>query len=99
MQFSTHTSHIVAALEEKELSPEDGCYISDPIVMATNAGWYIGQVCREASDCGGMLMPWDRLTHYMSEADAIKWYDMDYKLDESDAEVFTCAEAGPTLRN
>ena len=42
--------------------------ISEPIVMASAAGWYIGQLCKE----GDFPMPFDRFTEYMSKKDALK---------------------------
>ena len=37
--------------------------VSDPIVMASAAGWYVGAVCKDP-DCGGMIVPFDRYTDY-----------------------------------
>ena len=37
--------------------------VSDPIVMASAAGWYVGAVCKDP-DCGGMVVPYDRYTEY-----------------------------------
>ena len=37
--------------------------ISEPIVMASAAGWYVGEVCKDP-DCGGMIVPFDRYTDY-----------------------------------
>ena len=36
--------------------------VSEPIVMSSAAGWYVGAVCRE----DGMIQPFDRYTYYMS---------------------------------
>ena len=37
--------------------------VSDPIVMSSAAGWYVGAVCKDP-DCGGMIVPFDRYTDY-----------------------------------
>ena len=39
--------------------------LSDPIVMASAAGWYVGAVCKDP-DCGGMVVPYDRYTDYVA---------------------------------
>ena len=36
--------------------------VSEPIIMKSNAGWYVGAVCKE----DGMVQPFDRYTYYMS---------------------------------
>lgn len=41
--------------------------VSEPIVMSSAAGWYIGAVCKEY----GMVQPFDRYTYYMSLDEAI----------------------------
>ena len=51
--------------------------ISPPIVMASNAGWYVGQVMGDTDIC--MLVPYDRLTDYMTEDQANKLWDIDFK--------------------
>ena len=43
--------------------------ISEPIVMASAAGWYVGTVCKDP-DCGGMIVPFDRYTDYMTQEKA-----------------------------
>ena len=43
--------------------------VSDPIVMASAAGWYVGAVCKDP-DCGGMVVPYDRYTDYMTQEKA-----------------------------
>ena len=40
--------------------------VSEPIVMASAAGWYVGAVCRE----DGFIQPFDRYTHYMEQSEA-----------------------------
>ena len=39
--------------------------ISEPIVMASAAGWYVGELCKDP-DCGGMIVPYDRLSGYFA---------------------------------
>jgi len=39
--------------------------VSEPIVMASAAGWYVGAVCKDP-DCGGMVVPYDRYTDYVA---------------------------------
>ena len=77
MQTSTKhapTKAIVEALLENK-----GSEASFPIVMASAAGWYVGQVY--VDNDFQFLGPYDRLTEYMSEDDAIKWWDMGWKDD------------------
>ena len=40
--------------------------VSEPIVMASAAGWYVGKVCKEA----GFVQPYDRFTEYMTQEKA-----------------------------
>ena len=42
--------------------------ISEPIVMASAAGWYVGKVCKE----DGFVQPYDRFTEYMTQEEAQK---------------------------
>jgi len=55
---------------------EDSCFnmpLSDPLVMASAAGWYVGEVCKDPN-CGGMIVPFDRMSEYYAtpeEADAL----------------------------
>ena len=39
--------------------------VSDPIVMASAAGWYVGAVCKE----DGFVQPFDRYTGYFATSD------------------------------
>ena len=48
--------------------------VSEPIVMASAAGWYVGKVCKD-EDCGGMIVPYDRYTEYMTQESAQKCLD------------------------
>ena len=50
----------------KDITFCDGDFpISEPIVMASAAGWYVGEVCKDP-DCGGMIVPYDRLSGYFA---------------------------------
>ena len=42
--------------------------ISEPLAMASAAGWYVGQICKEDD----FPMPFDRFTEYMSKEDALE---------------------------
>ena len=42
--------------------------VSEPLAMASAAGWYVGQICKEDD----FLQPFDRFTEYMSKEDALK---------------------------
>ena len=37
--------------------------VSEPIVMASAAGWYVGAICKE----DGIIQPYDRYTQYMTK--------------------------------
>ena len=39
--------------------------VSENIVMASAAGWYVGAICKDP-DCGGMVVPDDRYTDYVA---------------------------------
>ena len=39
--------------------------VSDPIVMASAAGWYVGAICKDP-ECGGMIVPYDRYSEYFA---------------------------------
>ena len=45
--------------------------VSEPIVMASAAGWYVGKVCKE----DGFVQPYDRFTEYMTQEEAQKCLD------------------------
>jgi len=45
--------------------------VSEPIVMASAAGWYVGAVCKDP-DCDGMIVPYNRYTEYMTKESAQK---------------------------
>ena len=40
--------------------------VSEPIVMASAAGWYVGAICKE----DGFIQPYDRYTEYMTQEKA-----------------------------
>ena len=40
--------------------------VSEPIVMSSAAGWYVGAICKE----DGFVQPFDRYTHYMEKSEA-----------------------------
>jgi len=52
--------------------------ISEPIVMASAAGWYVGAICKDP-DCDGMIVPFDRYTDYMTQESAQKCLDTSIK--------------------
>ena len=39
--------------------------VSEEIVMASAAGWYVGAVCKDP-ECGGMVVPFDRYSEYFA---------------------------------
>ena len=53
--------------------------VSEPIVMASAAGWYVGAICKDP-DCGGMVVPYDRYTDYMTQENAQKCLDTSSEL-------------------
>ena len=42
--------------------------VSEPIVMASAAGWYVGSIDKSE----GFIQPYDRYTDYMTQQDAEK---------------------------
>ena len=48
--------------------------VSEPIVMASAAGWYVGAICKDP-DCDGMIVPYNRYTDYMTQENAQKCLD------------------------
>ena len=52
--------------------------VSEPIVMASAAGWYVGAICKDP-DCDGMIVPFDRYTDYMTQESALKCLDTSIK--------------------
>ena len=45
--------------------------VSEPIVMASAAGWYVGAVCKDP-DCGGMIAPYNRFTEYFATPEEVQ---------------------------
>ena len=45
--------------------------VTEAIVMASAAGWYVGKVCKE----DGFVQPYDRFTEYMTQEEAQKCLD------------------------
>ena len=43
--------------------------VSEPIAMASAAGWYVGAICKDP-DCGGMITPFARYSDYVSTPEA-----------------------------
>ena len=43
--------------------------VSEPIAMASAAGWYVGSICKDP-DCDGMIVPYNRYTEYMTQEKA-----------------------------
>ena len=66
----------------KEIVFSDGDMpVSEFIVMASAAGWYVGKVCKDP-DCGGMVVPYDRYTgYYASSEEACEALDSFYYAD------------------
>tara|TARA_Y100000114_G_C11580542_1_gene240814 strand:+ start:361 stop:600 length:240 start_codon:yes stop_codon:yes gene_type:complete len=45
--------------------------VSEPLVMASAAGWYIGTVCKD-DEMPDLVQPYDRWTGYMTKEQAIE---------------------------
>ena len=54
--------------------------ISEPVVMRSASGWYIGKVYND----NGFITPYDRLTEYMSKEDAIALLEVEQPLEVLD---------------
>ena len=52
--------------------------VSEPLAMASAAGWYVCQICQE----NDFLQPFDRLTDYMSKSQAVALVKGMNKLEE-----------------
>ena len=48
--------------------------MSEPIVMASAFGWYVGAICKDP-DCDGMIVPYNRYTEYMTQEKAQQCLD------------------------
>jgi hypothetical protein len=42
--------------------------VSEPLVMRSAAGWYVGMVCKDPA-CGGWIVPYFRGTGYYATAE------------------------------
>ena len=73
---------ILKDIEDIEFNPVDvygeEVEVSEPIVMASAAGWYVGAICKDP-DCDGMIVPFDRYTDYMTQESAQKCLDTSIK--------------------
>jgi|TARA_A100001011_G_scaffold55201_1_gene53922 hypothetical protein len=45
--------------------------VSEPIAMASAAGWYVGAVCKDP-DMGGMIAPYNRFTEYFATPEEVQ---------------------------
>lgn len=48
--------------------------VSEPLVMASAAGWYVGEICKESYGEGWYMAPYARITGYYEtpeEADVV----------------------------
>lgn len=81
MKFSVHTLDIVNEFcdIEDEIVKQHGLITSPPVVMASAAGWYVGQLCRDYHDGPDLLQPYAKLTDYMTRGMAIKTYEGIFK--------------------
>ena len=61
--------------------------VSEPIVMASAAGWYVGAICKE----DGFIQPYDRYTEYMTQEKA--QVDLDTPEEEGGFKGHPFAEA------
>lgn len=66
MRVSETTRHVLQPVMEGRQT------VSDLLVMQSAAGWYVGQVCSD--DDIGILMPYSRESHYMTEEQAIEYW-------------------------
>lgn len=103
MNFATEHQPTKEQLDRLWAAIESGTQqevISDPVVMASSAGWYIGLI-GVGSD-SSMIEPYDRFTGYMTKEEAIKYYEAHFS-DEYDDEGpdldFTSLDALVEARN
>ena len=45
--------------------------VSEPIAMASAAGWYVGAVCKDP-DMDGMIAPYNRFTEYFATPEEVQ---------------------------
>ena len=83
MQISTHkgTQAELERLKAIDTLVLGMDYVSEPNVMASAAGWYVGKLCLD-SDMDYMIVPWSRESLYMTEEEAIALWESDYADDE-----------------
>ena len=48
----------------------DNLFVSEELVMASNAGWYIGAICKE----DGFYQPYDRYSDYFATSEEAESY-------------------------
>ena len=72
MQISTYSIDVANKVINLDNSEVKGLVVSDPIVMMSAAGWYVGRICRDEHDYPEMVQPYSRETGYMSEQNAIE---------------------------
>ena len=49
-----------------------GGEVSERIVMRSNAGWYVGRICRTEPSEPDWIEPYERETYYMTKKEAIQ---------------------------
>jgi hypothetical protein len=54
------------------IDPDFGGEVSESIVMRSNAGWYIGSICRPEPTEPDWIEPYDKETGYMTKEEAIQ---------------------------
>lgn len=84
--FESYVDHYVQQTIES-----GGTWVSKPLVMASAAGWYIGQVCVYGFD-GPFLQPYDRLTDYMFEDQALSYWKSAFAAEADDIRAHWRAE-------
>ena len=79
MQISSHegTQTELARLNTIDTLVLGMVYVSEPIVMSSAAGWYVGKLCLDP-DMDYMIVPWSRESLYMTEEEAIGLWESDY---------------------
>ena len=50
---------------------EANTFVSEPLAMASAAGWYVGTICKDDLTTD-FVEPYDRWTEYMTKEQAIK---------------------------
>lgn len=71
---------------------DDYDHVSEPLVMCSAAGWYIGQICFTYQEGEWVFSPYDRHTHYMTYSDAERQWAWEY--DDSSADELAALRAG-----